>query len=172
MTTSVHPAAPHHLPAFITAPGETDVLMVAVAVFLVVAVLMVGILFLRLHTLAGAHGAQGAQAAVRDRRRAGPARPVHARASVLGRRPAARADRHPRFRRLAQPDRRVAEKIAGIETRRRCRDRAPRCGHRRREADDGVAAVADGSSAASDAAAQGSDKITRRSDARKELTHA
>ena len=51
MTTSVHPAAPHHLPAFLTAPGETDVLMVAVAVFLVVAVLMVGILFLRLHTL-------------------------------------------------------------------------------------------------------------------------
>ena len=51
MTTSLHSAAPHHLPAFITAPGETDVLMVGVAVFLVVAVLAVGILFLRLHTL-------------------------------------------------------------------------------------------------------------------------
>jgi hypothetical protein len=51
MTMSVHPAAPHHLPAFITAPGETDVLMVVMAVFLVVAILMVGILFLRLHTL-------------------------------------------------------------------------------------------------------------------------
>jgi hypothetical protein len=51
MTKAVHPAAPHHLPAFLTAPGETDVLMVGVAVFLVVAVLMVGILFLRLHTL-------------------------------------------------------------------------------------------------------------------------
>src|SRR5687767_4214194 len=51
MTTSVHPAAPHHLSAFLTAPGETDILMVVVAVFLVVAVLMVGILFLRLHTL-------------------------------------------------------------------------------------------------------------------------
>jgi hypothetical protein len=51
MTTSVHPAAPHHLPAFLTAPGETDVLMVGVAAFLVVAVLMVGNLFLRLHTL-------------------------------------------------------------------------------------------------------------------------
>jgi hypothetical protein len=48
---SAHSAAPHHLPAFITAPGETDVLMVGVAVFLVVAVLTVGILFLRLHTL-------------------------------------------------------------------------------------------------------------------------
>ena len=51
MTASLHPAAPHHLPAFITAPGETDVLMVGTAVFLVVAVAMVGVLFLRLHTL-------------------------------------------------------------------------------------------------------------------------
>ena len=51
MTASVHPAGPHHLPAFFTAPGETDVLMVGVAVFLVIAVVAVGILFLRLHTL-------------------------------------------------------------------------------------------------------------------------
>jgi NADH:ubiquinone oxidoreductase subunit 5 (subunit L)/multisubunit Na+/H+ antiporter MnhA subunit len=51
MTETLHPAAPHHLPAFITAPGETDVLMVAMAVFLVIAVLAVGLLFLRLHTL-------------------------------------------------------------------------------------------------------------------------
>jgi hypothetical protein len=51
MTMSAHPTAPHHLPAFITAPGETDVLMVGVAVFLVVAVLMIGILFLRIHSL-------------------------------------------------------------------------------------------------------------------------
>src|SRR3989442_898530 len=51
MTASLHPAASHHLPAFITAPGETDVLMVGMAVFLLLAVLAVGILFLRLHTL-------------------------------------------------------------------------------------------------------------------------
>src|SRR5215211_7028726 len=51
VTASVHPAGPHHLPAFFTAPGETDVLMVGVAVFLVIAVVVVGILFLRLHTL-------------------------------------------------------------------------------------------------------------------------
>src|ERR687894_2881632 len=51
MTESLHPAAPHHLPVFITAPGETDVLMVVMAVVLVVAVLAVGLLFLRLHTL-------------------------------------------------------------------------------------------------------------------------
>jgi hypothetical protein len=51
MAASLHPAASHHLPAFITAPGETDVLMVAMAVLLILAVLGVGILFLRLHTL-------------------------------------------------------------------------------------------------------------------------
>src|SRR3954449_7232870 len=51
MTEILHPAAPHHLPAFITAPGETDILMVVMAVFLVIAVLAVGLLFLRLHTL-------------------------------------------------------------------------------------------------------------------------
>lgn len=47
----MHPAAPHHLPPYFTSPGETDVLMVAMAIFLVVAVLGVGLLFLRLHTL-------------------------------------------------------------------------------------------------------------------------
>ena len=51
MTPSLNPAAAHHLPMFITAPGETDVLMVVMAVVLVLAVLGVGILFLRLHTL-------------------------------------------------------------------------------------------------------------------------
>ena len=51
MSASLNPAAPHHLPAFITAPGETDVLMVVMAVVLVIAVLAVGLLFLRLHTL-------------------------------------------------------------------------------------------------------------------------
>jgi hypothetical protein len=51
MTQSLHPAASHDLPWFITAPGETDTLMVAMSVFLVLAVLMFGVLFLRLHTL-------------------------------------------------------------------------------------------------------------------------
>ena len=51
MTASLNPAAPHDLPAFITAPGGTDVLMVVMAVFLVVATLAIGLLFLRLHTL-------------------------------------------------------------------------------------------------------------------------
>jgi hypothetical protein len=48
---SLHPAAPHHLPAFIAAPGETDAFLVGMAVFLGVAVLIFGTLFLRLHTL-------------------------------------------------------------------------------------------------------------------------
>jgi hypothetical protein len=51
MTASLHPAASHHLPIFITPPGGTDVLTVVIAVFLVLAVLAVGLLFLRLHTL-------------------------------------------------------------------------------------------------------------------------
>jgi hypothetical protein len=46
-----HPAASHHLPMFITAPGETDVLMVITGIFLLLAVLAFGILFLRLHSL-------------------------------------------------------------------------------------------------------------------------
>jgi hypothetical protein len=51
MTSATHPVAPHHLPSFITAPGETDVLMVTMAVILLVSVLGFGILFLTLHTL-------------------------------------------------------------------------------------------------------------------------
>jgi len=47
----MHPAATHHLPSFITAPGETDVLMVVMAAILLLSVLGFGILFLRLHTL-------------------------------------------------------------------------------------------------------------------------
>jgi hypothetical protein len=51
MNPTLHPAAPHHLPAFIAAPGETDVFMVVMAVLLVIAVMAIGLLFLRLHTL-------------------------------------------------------------------------------------------------------------------------
>jgi hypothetical protein len=47
----INPQAPHHLPLFITAPGQTDVLMVVTGVFLILAVLAVGLLYLRLHTL-------------------------------------------------------------------------------------------------------------------------
>jgi hypothetical protein len=47
----LHPNAPHHLPSFITAPGDTDVLMVVVGIFLIVAVLAVGNFYLHLHSL-------------------------------------------------------------------------------------------------------------------------
>lgn len=46
-----HSAATHHVPGFITSPGETDVLMVVMGLILLLSVLMFGILFLRLHTL-------------------------------------------------------------------------------------------------------------------------
>jgi hypothetical protein len=51
VSESLHPSAPHHLPSFITAPGDTDVLMVAVGIFLIVAVLAVGNFYLHLHSL-------------------------------------------------------------------------------------------------------------------------
>ncbi len=51
MAVDLHPLAPHHLPSFITAPGEADILMVVAAATLIGAVLGAGLLFLRLHTL-------------------------------------------------------------------------------------------------------------------------
>jgi len=51
MNATPHPDASHHLPIFITAPGQTDVLMVVMAVVLVLAVLGFGIFFFRLHSL-------------------------------------------------------------------------------------------------------------------------
>lgn len=51
MAEQLHPAAAHHLPMFITAPGETDVLMVVMAVILGLSVLGFGILYFRLHAL-------------------------------------------------------------------------------------------------------------------------
>jgi hypothetical protein len=51
MTEPLHPAATQHLPSFITAPGETDWLMVIMAVILAFSVLMFGVLFFWLHSL-------------------------------------------------------------------------------------------------------------------------
>ena len=51
MTESPNPLAPHHLPFFITAPGGTDVLMVALLVILLVVVLILGNLYFQLHSL-------------------------------------------------------------------------------------------------------------------------
>ncbi|MBU1211330.1 MAG: hypothetical protein KJ587_08665 [Alphaproteobacteria bacterium] len=49
--TGVHPAAGHHLPAFITAPGQTDTLLVLAGLILIAAVLAAGVFFLWLHSL-------------------------------------------------------------------------------------------------------------------------
>ncbi|TXJ16874.1 MAG: hypothetical protein E6Q28_08980 [Afipia sp.] len=51
MSESLHPAAPHHLPSFITAPGETDILMVVVGLILLAAILFVGNVYLKIHSL-------------------------------------------------------------------------------------------------------------------------
>ena len=51
MTQGMNPAAPHHLPPFITAPGQTDVFLVGCAIFLIIAVITLGSLYFRLHAL-------------------------------------------------------------------------------------------------------------------------
>ena len=48
---ALHPKAVEHLPMFITAPGDTDVLMVVMAWILAFCVLAFGVLFFRLHSL-------------------------------------------------------------------------------------------------------------------------
>jgi len=47
----MNPAAPHHLPVFITAPGESDVFLNGAAIFLVAAVIGLGSVYFRLHAL-------------------------------------------------------------------------------------------------------------------------
>lgn len=51
MATGIHPAAPHHLPPFITAPGETDYFFNGSVIFLLVLVILAGTLYFRLHAL-------------------------------------------------------------------------------------------------------------------------
>lgn len=51
MQENINPAAPHVFPAFITPPNETDVFLLGAGIFLVVAVFLIGILFLWLHSL-------------------------------------------------------------------------------------------------------------------------
>jgi hypothetical protein len=47
----LHPITPHHLPFYVAKPGETDVLMIVMGIFLILAVLGVGNIYLRLHSL-------------------------------------------------------------------------------------------------------------------------
>jgi len=51
MDATLHSAAPHHLPIFITLPGQTDVLMVVTGIILLAAVVGFGVLFFWLHSL-------------------------------------------------------------------------------------------------------------------------
>lgn len=51
MEPAINPAATDHLPAFVTGPGHTDVLMAGAVVLLIGGVLLGGNLYLRLHAL-------------------------------------------------------------------------------------------------------------------------
>jgi hypothetical protein len=172
VTTSVHPAAPLHLPAFLTAPRETNVLMVVVAVFLVVAVLMVGILFLRLHTLPERLAHKGHKLQFEIVAVLGLlALFTHVHLFWVAGLLLALID-IPDFSGSLNRIARSAETIAGLKPgegavidRRDAAIVATKPG-------DGIAAVADGASAAPDGAAHGSGKITLRSDSRMERTHA
>jgi hypothetical protein len=46
-----HPAASHHLPWFLTAPGESDTLYTITTIVVVATVLGLGVVFFRLHSL-------------------------------------------------------------------------------------------------------------------------
>lgn len=51
MEPALHPAAPHDLAPFMSAPGQTDVLLVAMGIFLLLAVIGVGVFYFKLHAL-------------------------------------------------------------------------------------------------------------------------
>ena len=51
MTASPNPIATTHMPFFITAPGETDVLFNVTLVFLVACIILTGVVFLTIHSL-------------------------------------------------------------------------------------------------------------------------
>jgi len=51
LTASPNPAATAHLPFFVTAPSDTDVLFNVMVVFLVAVVVLAGVIFLTIHSL-------------------------------------------------------------------------------------------------------------------------
>ena len=51
MSEAMHPMASHHLPGFITPPGETDVLFAVAIIFFLILAIAVGSLYFRLHSL-------------------------------------------------------------------------------------------------------------------------
>jgi hypothetical protein len=59
----LHPEAVAHLPPFITLPGETDWFLIGMGIFLIAAVVGIGVFYLKLHSLPEhmAHGGQKVQ---------------------------------------------------------------------------------------------------------------
>ena len=51
MTAAQHPAASRHLPWFLTAPGESDVLFTITTILVLLIVFGLGVVFFRLHSL-------------------------------------------------------------------------------------------------------------------------
>lgn len=51
MADSQHIAASHHLPGFITAPGQTDTLFVFTTCFIIAALVLLGVAFFWIHSL-------------------------------------------------------------------------------------------------------------------------
>jgi hypothetical protein len=53
MSDTLNPAAAHHhhMPVFITAPGQTDWLMVGAGLFLLLIVVLIGVFYFKLHAL-------------------------------------------------------------------------------------------------------------------------
>jgi hypothetical protein len=51
MSDTLHPLAPHHLPPFITAPGESDILFNVMAGVVILTIVLLGVFYFRLHAL-------------------------------------------------------------------------------------------------------------------------
>jgi hypothetical protein len=51
MAAPLNQTMPHHLPFFITAPGETDVLFIAMAILVLLGVIGIGVFYFKLHAL-------------------------------------------------------------------------------------------------------------------------
>jgi hypothetical protein len=47
----LHPLASHDLPSFITVPGQTDTLLGVTAVFMILIIISVGVIYLNIHSL-------------------------------------------------------------------------------------------------------------------------
>ena len=51
VTEAMNPAAPHHLPWFITAPGATDYLFYGMLAFVILVIVLIGNFYFQLHAL-------------------------------------------------------------------------------------------------------------------------